>query len=173
MSCAHRRVLLIFDRLRIPQSVTIEDVAFVIDTGRAKEKSYDPHLKTSTLQESWISQASAKQRKGRAGEYFHRRQYFLWHVFFMQLSSIFLTTSLLLSFSRFRSTPEFDGRLSGRCKAGVCFHLFSRRRHAHMRPFVESELLRTPLEEICLQCKRVSLSFGMCHGLLPLFNFSG
>lgn len=48
-------------------SVTIEDVAFVIDTGRAKEKSYDPHLKTSTLQDSWISQASAKQRRGRAG----------------------------------------------------------------------------------------------------------
>lgn len=49
-------------------SLTIEDVAFVVDTGRAKEKSYDPHLKTSTLQESWISQASAKQRKGRAGK---------------------------------------------------------------------------------------------------------
>ena len=47
--------------------MTIEDIAFVIDTGRAKEKSYDPHLKTSTLQDSWISQASAKQRKGRAG----------------------------------------------------------------------------------------------------------
>lgn len=91
-------------------SLTIEDIAFVIDSGRCKEKSYDPHLKTSTLQESWISQASAKQRKGRAG----------------------------------------------RCKAGVCFHLFSRRRHVSMRPFVESELIRTPLEEICLQCKRVS-----------------
>lgn len=25
-----------------------------------------------------------------------------------------------------------------------------------MRPFVESELIRTPLEEICMQCKRVS-----------------
>ena len=46
-------------------ALTIEDVAFVIDTGRAKEKSYDPHLKTSTLQETWISQASAKQRKGK------------------------------------------------------------------------------------------------------------
>eukprot|EP00804_Cyclotella_cryptica_P020303 CCRYP_014048-RA/>CCRYP_014048-RA protein AED:0.27 eAED:0.27 QI:163/1/1/1/1/1/9/96/988 len=95
-------------------SLTIEDVAFVIDTGRAKEKSYDPHLKTSTLQESWISQASAKQRKGRAG----------------------------------------------RCKAGVCFHLFTRRRHSFMRPFVVSELLRTPLEEICLQCKRLKLAPG-------------
>ena len=95
-------------------ALTIEDVAFVIDTGRAKEKSYDPHLKTSTLQETWISQASAKQRKGRAG----------------------------------------------RCKAGVCFHLFSRRRHSFMRPFVESELIRTPLEEICLQCKRLKLAPG-------------
>jgi hypothetical protein len=83
-------------------SLTIEDVAFVIDSGRAKESSYDPHLKTSTLQSTWISQASAKQRKGRAG----------------------------------------------RTKTGVCFHLFSKRRHASMRPFTESELLRTPLVRI-------------------------
>ena len=48
-------------------SVTIDDVAFVVDTGRMKEKSYDPHLKTSTLQPVWISAASAKQRAGRAG----------------------------------------------------------------------------------------------------------
>lgn len=47
--------------------MTIEDISFVIDTGRAKEKNYDPHLKTSTLTDSWISQASAKQRRGRAG----------------------------------------------------------------------------------------------------------
>jgi ATP-dependent RNA helicase DHX36 len=80
-------------------SLTIEDVAFVVDSGRSKEKNYDPHLKISTLQPTWISQASAKQRKGRAG----------------------------------------------RTKAGVCFHLFSRRRHEFMRDFVESELLRTPL----------------------------
>ena len=80
-------------------SLTIDDIAFVVDTGRAKEKNYDPHLKTSTLQSTWISQASAKQRKGRAG----------------------------------------------RTKAGVCFHLFSSRRHSSLRPFTESELLRTPL----------------------------
>ena len=48
-------------------SLTIEDVAFVVDSGRAKEKNYDPHLKTSTLQPTWISRASANQRKGRAG----------------------------------------------------------------------------------------------------------
>lgn len=89
-------------------SLTIEDVAFVVDTGRAKLKDYDPHLKTSTLQATWISQASSKQRKGRAG----------------------------------------------RTKAGVCFHLFSSRRHGSMCAFVESELLRTPL--VCLACSLVS-----------------
>jgi len=95
-------------------SVTIDDVAFVVDSGRAKEKNYDPHLKMSTLQPVWISQASAKQRKGRAG----------------------------------------------RTKAGVCFHLFSQRRHASFREFLESELLRTSLEEMALQCKKLQLAPG-------------
>ena len=80
-------------------SLTINDIVYVIDTGRAKEKNYDPHLKSSTLQPAWISRASAKQRKGRAG----------------------------------------------RVRPGICFHLFSRTRHESMRPFAESELLRTPL----------------------------
>jgi ATP-dependent RNA helicase DHX36 len=62
----------------------------------------------------WISKASAKQRRGRAG----------------------------------------------RTKAGVCFHLFSRRRHDSFREFLESELLRTSLEEICLQCKKLDLAPG-------------
>lgn len=48
-------------------SVTIDDVVYVIDSGRMKEKSYDPYNNVSTLQSSWISKASAKQREGRAG----------------------------------------------------------------------------------------------------------
>lgn len=48
-------------------SITVEGTEFVIDTGRAKEVSYDPYLKVGTLTTSWISQASAKQRAGRAG----------------------------------------------------------------------------------------------------------
>ena len=53
-----------------------------------------------TLVPQWVSKASARQRRGRAG----------------------------------------------RTKAGVCFHLFSARRHESLRDFQESELLRTPLE---------------------------
>ena len=48
-------------------AVTIDDVVFVIDSGRLKEKSYDAYSAVSTLQAAWISQASAKQRRGRAG----------------------------------------------------------------------------------------------------------
>ena len=48
-------------------AVTIDDIVFVVDSGRLKEKSYDPHTGVSTLQAAWISRASAQQRRGRAG----------------------------------------------------------------------------------------------------------
>ncbi|GAU22186.1 hypothetical protein TSUD_252140 [Trifolium subterraneum] len=48
-------------------AVTIDDIVYVLDTGRMKEKSYDPYNNVSTLESSWISKASAKQREGRAG----------------------------------------------------------------------------------------------------------
>ncbi|CAN1351884.1 DExH-box ATP-dependent RNA helicase DExH6 [Linum perenne] len=48
-------------------AITIDDVVYVIDSGRMKEKSYDPYNNVSTLQTSWTSKASAKQREGRAG----------------------------------------------------------------------------------------------------------
>ncbi|KAL5057592.1 hypothetical protein RYX36_029196 [Vicia faba] len=48
-------------------AVTIDDIVYVIDSGRMKKKSYDPYNNVSTLQSSWISKASAKQREGRAG----------------------------------------------------------------------------------------------------------
>ncbi|XP_023808560.1 probable ATP-dependent RNA helicase YTHDC2 isoform X3 [Oryzias latipes] len=48
-------------------SITINDVVFVIDSGRVKEKYFDAVSHTSTLKMSWISKASVLQRKGRAG----------------------------------------------------------------------------------------------------------
>lgn len=91
-------------------SLTIDDVVFVIDSGLAKIKSYDIHMKISTLQTQWISQASALQRRGRAG----------------------------------------------RVQPGVCFHLFSKKRHEVMEVHHLPELLRTPLEELALQVKLVA-----------------
>lgn len=48
-------------------AVTIDGVACVINSGRAKEKRFDPYSGVSTLQTTWISKASEKQRRGRAG----------------------------------------------------------------------------------------------------------
>jgi len=48
-------------------SVTIDGVRFVCDSGRHKEMQHDPRTGAGSLQEVWISKASADQRKGRAG----------------------------------------------------------------------------------------------------------
>ncbi|XP_050044993.2 3'-5' RNA helicase YTHDC2-like [Dermacentor andersoni] len=89
-------------------SITISDVTFVIDSGKVKEKSFDSLTGTSLLKSVWVSQASAMQRRGRAG----------------------------------RTHPN-----------GVCFHLMSRQRFCSLASFQQPELLRLPLQELCLQAK--------------------
>ena len=104
-------------------SITIDDVVFVIDCGKMKEKAYDPFSKMSSLASGWISQANAKQRSGRAG----------------------------------RSRP------------GVCFRLYSQKMYDAMDEFQTPELLRTPLEEVCLQIKLLQLdeSDSREQGIIP------
>ena len=48
-------------------SVTIDDVVHVVDCGRAKETAYDAERRLAVLEEQWVSIASARQRRGRAG----------------------------------------------------------------------------------------------------------
>lgn len=43
------------------------DVVYVVDTGRVKENRKDEVNEMPTLVETWVSRASAKQRRGRAG----------------------------------------------------------------------------------------------------------
>jgi len=92
-------------------SLTIDDVLYVIDSGLSKQKSFDAHTGMSSLVSNWTSQASARQRQGRAG----------------------------------------------RVRAGTCFRLYSGARYHNMEPFETPEMLRTPLEEICLQIKLLRL----------------
>ncbi|XP_014486716.1 PREDICTED: probable ATP-dependent RNA helicase YTHDC2 [Dinoponera quadriceps] len=88
-------------------SITIDDVVYVIDSGKVKEKSFDAISGVCTLTSNWISQACAKQRKGRAG----------------------------------------------RCKRGICYRMFSSVRHNSMQPYQTPEILRLPLQELCLYTK--------------------
>ena len=53
-------------------------VVFVVDAGRVKENRYDDLNKMPTLTECWVSKASAKQRRGRAGRV---KPGYCWHLY--------------------------------------------------------------------------------------------
>jgi ATP-dependent RNA helicase DHX57 len=88
-------------------SITVDDVLYVIDTGKVKETRYDPDTGLSKLAETWVTQAAAKQRRGRAG----------------------------------------------RTQPGTCYKLYSRAMHARMGEFPVPEIMRVPLESLCLSAK--------------------
>ena len=48
-------------------AITIDDVAFVVDTGRMKENRYDPLKRMSSLEDCLVARTNARQRRGRAG----------------------------------------------------------------------------------------------------------
>lgn len=90
-------------------SVTIEDVVYVIDTGKVMETSYNPHLQSTCLSKTNISQDCAKQRAGRAGrtrngfcyrlysklEYNALNEYTLPEILRMDLTEICLFTKMM------------------------------------------------------------------------------
>ncbi|UYV78743.1 YTHDC2 [Cordylochernes scorpioides] len=96
-------------------SITINDVVYVINSGKVKEKFvcpppqkvFDSLTGVTGLRSVWVSQASATQRRGRAG----------------------------------------------RCRPGICYHLFSRQRYESLQLFSTPEILCTPIHELCLQAK--------------------
>ncbi|GJX48291.1 DExH-box ATP-dependent RNA helicase DExH5, mitochondrial isoform X1 [Tanacetum coccineum] len=92
-------------------SITIDDVVYVIDCGKAKETSYDALNNTPCLLPSWISKVSAKQRRGRAG----------------------------------------------RVQPGECYHLYPRCVYDAFADYQLPEILRTPLQSLCLQIKSLKL----------------
>ncbi|KAK6802454.1 hypothetical protein RDI58_000234 [Solanum bulbocastanum] len=92
-------------------SITINDVVFVVDCGKAKETTYDALNNTPCLLPSWISQASARQRRGRAG----------------------------------------------RVQPGECYHLYPRCVYEAFAEYQLPELLRTPLNSLCLQIKSLQV----------------
>ncbi|XP_031779462.1 3'-5' RNA helicase YTHDC2 [Nasonia vitripennis] len=91
-------------------SITIDDVVYVIDSGKVKEKSFDAISGVCMLRSNWISQACAKQRKGRAG----------------------------------------------RCQKGICYRLYSSVRYNSMQLYQTPEMLRLPLQQLCLYTKHLA-----------------
>ncbi|XP_017491939.1 PREDICTED: ATP-dependent RNA helicase DHX36 [Rhagoletis zephyria] len=48
-------------------SVTIDDVVYVINSGRMKTNNYNVEANLQMLEETWVTKANTQQRKGRAG----------------------------------------------------------------------------------------------------------
>ncbi|KAF0446854.1 P-loop containing nucleoside triphosphate hydrolase protein [Gigaspora margarita] len=48
-------------------SITIQDIIYVVDSGKVKEKRYDQSKRMTNLITTWISQSNSRQRSGRAG----------------------------------------------------------------------------------------------------------
>lgn len=51
----------------VQTSITIDDVVYVVDCGRVKETQFNPEVGLTQLVEQWVTQAAARQRRGRAG----------------------------------------------------------------------------------------------------------
>ncbi|GAB4836200.1 hypothetical protein Ancab_001114 [Ancistrocladus abbreviatus] len=92
-------------------SITINDIVYVVDCGKAKETTYDALNNTPCLLPSWISKASTRQRRGRAG----------------------------------------------RVQPGECYHLYPRCVYEAFSDYQLPELLRTPLNSLCLQIKSLQI----------------
>ncbi|XP_015278713.1 PREDICTED: ATP-dependent RNA helicase DHX29 isoform X2 [Gekko japonicus] len=91
--------------------ITIPDVVFVIDAGRTKENRYHESSQMSSLEETFVSKASALQRQGRAG----------------------------------------------RVRDGFCFRMYTRDRFESFLDYSVPEILRVPLEELCLHIMKCNL----------------
>ncbi|CAL8171459.1 unnamed protein product [Prunus armeniaca] len=88
-----------------------ENLGETVDCGRAKETSYDALNKLACLLPSWISKASAHERRERAG----------------------------------------------RVQPGFCYRLYPKMIHDAMLQYQLPEILRKPLQELCLHIKSLQL----------------
>ncbi|GFO08324.1 hypothetical protein PoB_003482900, partial [Plakobranchus ocellatus] len=98
--------------------ITIPDVVYVIDSGKAKENRYMETSQMSALEEVFISRANCQQRAGRAG----------------------------------------------RVRPGFCFRLYTQVQFRDFKAFGMPELLRVPLEELCLNIMKCE--YGHPHQFL-------
>eukprot|EP00931_Biecheleriopsis_adriatica_P058375 TRINITY_DN34728_c0_g1_i2.p1 TRINITY_DN34728_c0_g1~~TRINITY_DN34728_c0_g1_i2.p1 ORF type:complete len:1070 (+),score=238.07 TRINITY_DN34728_c0_g1_i2:248-3211(+) len=92
-------------------SITVEDVVFVVDSGRNKSTFFNESSLISALKTVWYSKANGLQRRGRAG----------------------------------------------RCRPGAWYRLYSSMQWQEMLDYELPEMLRSPLEELCLEVASLKL----------------
>jgi ATP-dependent RNA helicase DHX36 len=107
-------------------ALTIDGVVCVINSGRVKEKRYDPYAGVGTLQSMWITKASEKQRRGRAGR---TRTGIAFHLYSQQRSKELQARTLSISSAPCAArTPR--GSISTLLRSSDCTHCCVHRWHA-------------------------------------------
>ncbi|CAL5338868.1 unnamed protein product [Camellia sinensis] len=195
-------------------SITINDVVFVVDCGKAKETSYDALNNTPCLLPSWISKVSAQQEAVLYMGVFCVFDYMrglmilliLWPGYsnhskgiqaahhmeggtiqspeplpaddldscgaFLplrqsqcvawgdnsQIHPLYCLRLLAWSYllQNLKKTPQRRGR-AGRVRPGECYHLYPKCVYDAFADYQLPEILRTPLQSLCLQIKSLKL----------------
>lgn len=117
--------------------VTIDDIGAVIDVGRAKEKSYV--MKKSGEMGNQNQQQGNYEGNG-AGTYYQGT-----------------VSQLLTVYASRANCTQRRGRV-GRTRPGVCIRLYTRQHFQQLHDFQTPEMLRTPLDTLCLHI--LSLQLG-------------
>eukprot|EP00750_Incisomonas_marina_P022843 INCI4998.9.p1 GENE.INCI4998.9~~INCI4998.9.p1 ORF type:complete len:1527 (+),score=269.06 INCI4998.9:207-4583(+) len=129
-------------------SITINDCVFVIDTLKLKEMRFNPRSQMSELLECWTSQASANQRKGRAGRV--RRGF----CFRLIPGNCFMHENDALKQGR-SAAPRVHEFADGADNGTPGEHSL---RSWRLARYQEPEIRRASLEQLCLQI--LKLDFG-------------
>ena len=114
-------------------SITIDDIVYVIDSGRAKENRYDALNRLPQLVDTWVATANRRQRRGRAGRVQPGE------AFYMYTSQRHTRSSP----PPVLSVPSAPPRKPRHCVRGR----YTRERSDGMAPFQLAEMLRVPLHE--------------------------
>lgn len=95
-------------------SVTIDEIRFVIDSGKVNQIRYDSLARSQRLGECWVSKASAEQRKGRAGRTVSFRDSFITIIFYSRDQAFVTVFTQLNNLRNLKTThcPRSNGSLS-------------------------------------------------------------
>jgi ATP-dependent RNA helicase DHX29 len=126
--------------------VTIPDVVFVIDTGKTKENKYHESSQMSSLVETFVSKASALQRQGRAGRV---RDGFCFRLYpkFRSAPPLSITEQVAVYDT---NTSTALSEVSSYTSYSLIVNVLLCNRFQAFMDYSIPEILRVPLEELCL-----------------------
>lgn len=137
-------------------SLTIPGVKYVVDCGRVKKRFYDRVTGVSSFKVTWISQASANQRAGRAGRtepgHCYRSEFD--HCFILEETEWLCERKI------------WTGVIINICVC-VC-RLYSSAVFGDFSLFSEAEITRRPVDDLVIQMKDLNIEKVSFHRVIKI-----